>query len=41
LLHISERTAESHVQHILGKLGLANRTHVATWARDGLRTDRP
>jgi DNA-binding CsgD family transcriptional regulator len=40
LLHISERTAESHVQHILGKLGLANRTHIATWARDGLRTGR-
>lgn len=41
LLHISERTAESHVQHILGKLGLANRTHIATWARDELRTERP
>ena len=41
LMHISERTAESHVQHILGKLGLANRTHIATWARDGLRTGRP
>jgi DNA-binding CsgD family transcriptional regulator len=41
LMHISERTAESHVQHILNKLGLANRTHIATWARDGLRTDRP
>jgi DNA-binding CsgD family transcriptional regulator len=41
LMHISERTAESHVQHILGKLGLANRTHIATWARDGLGTDRP
>jgi DNA-binding CsgD family transcriptional regulator len=41
LMHISERTAESHVQHILGKLGLANRTHIATWARDGLRTEQP
>ena len=41
LMHISERTAESHVQHILGKLGLANRTHIATRARDGLRTDQP
>jgi DNA-binding CsgD family transcriptional regulator len=41
LMHISERTAESHVQHILGKLSLANRTHIATWARDGLRTDQP
>jgi DNA-binding CsgD family transcriptional regulator len=41
LMHISERTAESHVQHILGKLGLANRTHIATWSRDGLRADQP
>jgi DNA-binding CsgD family transcriptional regulator len=41
LMHISERTAESHVQHILGKLGLANRTHIATWARDGLRAGQP
>jgi DNA-binding CsgD family transcriptional regulator len=40
LMHISERTAESHVQHILDKLGLANRTHIATWARDGLRTEQ-
>jgi DNA-binding NarL/FixJ family response regulator len=30
-LHISERTAQNHVQHILTKLGLANRTQVATW----------
>ncbi|MGW4773427.1 ATP-binding protein [Nocardia sp. NPDC004278] len=32
LMHISERTAESHVQHILTKLGLTNRTQVAAWA---------
>ncbi|HEY3471771.1 MAG TPA: AAA family ATPase [Amycolatopsis sp.] len=32
LMHISERTAESHVQHILTKLGLANRTGIAAWA---------
>ncbi|VVJ18159.1 Uncharacterised protein [Amycolatopsis camponoti] len=31
LLHISERTAESHVQHILTKLGFTNRAQVATW----------
>ncbi|MGK3206345.1 ATP-binding protein [Amycolatopsis sp. MEPSY49] len=31
LLHISERTAESHVQHILTKLGCANRAQIATW----------
>ncbi len=34
--HISERTAESHVQHILDKLGFANRAQVAAWvAADG------
>jgi ATP/maltotriose-dependent transcriptional regulator MalT len=31
LMHISERTAETHVQHILTKLGLANRTQIAAW----------
>lgn len=31
LLHISERTAESHVQHILTKLGFTNRTQIAAW----------
>ena len=31
--HISERTAESHVQHILVKLGLGNRTQIATWVQ--------
>ena len=30
-LFVSERTAENHVQHILTKLGLANRTQVAAW----------
>jgi DNA-binding CsgD family transcriptional regulator len=30
-LHVSERTAEGHVLHILNKLGLSNRTQVATW----------
>ena len=30
-LTISPRTAESHVDHILTKLNLANRTQVATW----------
>jgi DNA-binding CsgD family transcriptional regulator len=43
--HISERTVESHVQHILGKLGFSNRTQIAAWvaAADGgkLRTKSP
>jgi DNA-binding CsgD family transcriptional regulator/Arc/MetJ family transcription regulator len=30
-LHISARTAQNHVQHILTKLGVANRTQVASW----------
>ncbi|HEY5319525.1 MAG TPA: AAA family ATPase [Galbitalea sp.] len=30
-LFVSERTAENHVQHILAKLGLSNRTQIATW----------
>jgi DNA-binding CsgD family transcriptional regulator len=29
--HISERTAESHVQHILGKLGFTSRSQIAAW----------
>jgi DNA-binding NarL/FixJ family response regulator len=35
--HIGERTVETHVQHILDKLGLASRTQVAAWlaARPG------
>jgi DNA-binding CsgD family transcriptional regulator len=31
VLHLSERTVESHVQHILTKLGVQNRSQVATW----------
>ncbi|HUR18926.1 MAG TPA: AAA family ATPase [Acidimicrobiales bacterium] len=31
-LFIAERTAENHVQHILGKLGLSNRSQLAVWA---------
>jgi DNA-binding CsgD family transcriptional regulator len=30
-LVISERTAQNHVQHILGKLGFTNRAQVAAW----------
>jgi DNA-binding CsgD family transcriptional regulator len=31
-LYVSERTAENHVQHILAKLGLRNRSQIAVWA---------
>jgi DNA-binding NarL/FixJ family response regulator len=33
-LHLSVRTVESHVRHVLGKVGLDNRTQLATWARE-------
>ncbi len=33
--HISERTVESHVQHILDKLGFTNRTQIAAWVAAG------
>ena len=41
-LVLSERTVESHVQHILTKLGFRSRTQIAAWAAiDGMRdTDR-
>ena len=35
-LHLSVRTVESHIRHVLTKLGLSNRTQLATWARDRL-----
>jgi DNA-binding NarL/FixJ family response regulator len=31
-LYISERTARTHVSHLLGKLGLESRTQLAIWA---------
>lgn len=31
-LHLSVRTVESHVSHVLAKLGLDNRTQIAAWA---------
>lgn len=30
-LFMSERTAQTHVQHIFVKLGLSNRTQIAAW----------
>jgi DNA-binding CsgD family transcriptional regulator len=33
-LHLSVRTVESHVRHLLIKTGLDNRTQLATWARE-------
>jgi DNA-binding NarL/FixJ family response regulator len=39
--HISERTAESHVQHILTKLGFATRTQIASWVATEMRTGSP
>jgi DNA-binding NarL/FixJ family response regulator len=31
-LHVSERTAQNHVQHILTKLSLRNRSQIAAWS---------
>ena len=39
-LYVSERTAENHVQHILTKLGLRNRSQIAVWASGEPGTDR-
>jgi predicted ATPase/DNA-binding CsgD family transcriptional regulator len=33
-LHVSVRTVETHVRHMLTKTGLVNRTQLATWARE-------
>jgi DNA-binding NarL/FixJ family response regulator len=30
-LYVSERTAQNHVEHILTKLDLANRSKIAVW----------
>lgn len=36
-LHLSVRTVESHVRHVLAKTGLENRTQLATWARERIQ----
>jgi DNA-binding NarL/FixJ family response regulator len=36
-LVLSERTVESHVRSVLGKLGVANRTEIATTRMRGTR----
>jgi DNA-binding NarL/FixJ family response regulator len=36
-LHLSVRTVESHVRHVLAKVGLENRTQLATWAKDRIQ----
>jgi DNA-binding CsgD family transcriptional regulator len=36
-LHVSVRTVESHVRHVLAKAGLSNRTQLAPWAREHVR----
>ncbi|SDF68959.1 Predicted ATPase [Pseudonocardia oroxyli] len=35
--HISERTVETHVQHILAKLGFSGRSQIAAWVARGHR----
>jgi len=37
-LYLSERTVENHIDHVLSKLGLRNRTQIATWAAKELST---
>jgi DNA-binding CsgD family transcriptional regulator len=34
-VHISERTVETHVRHIMEKLGFANRAQIAAWVASG------
>jgi DNA-binding CsgD family transcriptional regulator len=37
-LVLSERTAQNHVQHVLTKLGFANRSQIATWVAAEMST---
>jgi non-specific serine/threonine protein kinase len=36
-LHLSVRTVESHVRNVLAKVGLDNRTQLATWAHERIQ----
>ncbi|MFI6778119.1 protein kinase [Nocardia sp. NPDC050412] len=40
-LHISQRTADGHVEHILTKLGFTNRAQIAAWVADRSRSAHP
>ncbi|MFI8301768.1 response regulator transcription factor [Streptomyces nigra] len=40
-LVIARRTAESHVENILNKLGFHSRTQIATWVIHHLTADGP
>ncbi|KXF53930.1 protein kinase [Rhodococcus sp. SC4] len=38
-LHISPRTAQGHVEHLLSKLGFTSRTQIAKWVGESRSTD--
>lgn len=38
-LHVSVRTAENHIQHIMTALGFRTRSQTSTWGRPGQRAD--
>jgi len=40
-LGISERTVKVHVGHVFRRIGVADRTSAAMWARDNLGEDGP
>jgi DNA-binding NarL/FixJ family response regulator len=40
-LGISERTVKVHVGHVFRRIGVADRTSAAMWARDNLGADGP
>jgi len=40
-LGISERTVKVHVGHVFRRIGVADRTSAAMWARDNLGSDEP